>query len=305
MSGYISLTKKCPCRCLNCPLVDKDARTQPDLTLDEIKRTVEVGVAKGMNSIVLSGGEPTSHPDIIEIVRVLSQYPVIISFLTTCVAFANDRFMERLLGAAPASRMRIATAIHSYNPDLHDYMTSCKGSLKRALKGIDNAVKAGIFTTVKHLITRPTYRDLPVFVQKSYEVLPENMPLLLYNIDYCGVAYKQREIIQVSFRESEPYLSAALDYVISRSDSKRQVSVMDTPHCALGSKYWSFLRSLAKTTIPIYSDPATKGRKHKENLVHLSGPHFPPCELCSQREECPGSWPSVWNVFGAEAFRSL
>lgn len=304
MNGYISLTKKCPCRCINCPLVEKDASSQPDLTLEEIELTVKAGVQKGMKSVVLSGGEPTSHPQIIEIVRMIAQYPVMISFLTTCVAFANEKFMQRLLDAAPASRIRLATAIHSYKPELHDYMTSCKGSLKRALRGIDNAIQAGISTTIKHLITQPTYRDLPDFVRQTYERFPENVPLLLCNIDYCGVAYQQREIIRVSFIESESYLSEALNYVMSRTDSRRQVNVLDTPRCALAPKYWKFLYSQAKAKISVYNDPANKGRKHEEDLVNLSGPNFPPCEACAAREGCPGSWPSVWGVF-ANSFRSI
>lgn len=305
MNGYLCLTKKCPCRCINCPLTEKDAVSQPDLTLEEVERTVLAGVKKGMQSVILSGGEPTAHPQILDIVRILAKYPIKVSFLTTCVAFANEHFMLQLLEAIPGDRLRLATAIHSFDEEKNDFMTSSKGSLRRTLKGMDNAISAGISTTLKHLITGCTYRDMPSFICKVYERFPSSVPLLFCNIDYCGTAYRQQQILRVSFRESEPYLSAALDYALEHIDNCRQVNVLDTPRCALAPRYWSFLYSQAKMRIPVYNDPGNKGRQHQEDLTNVSGPYFPPCEACTQQEFCSGTWPSVWNIFGESNFRPL
>ncbi len=302
-SGYISLTMKCPNRCLNCPLHEKDFSSHPDLSIDEVRATVEAGIEHGMTRITLSGGEPMLHRHFLKVMEVLAQYPIVVGFLTTAITLSNRRFLNDLLSVMPASRMNIATAIHSFDSKLHDYMMQHEGSLKYTLTGLHHAIDAGIQTTVKHLITAPTYRHMPEFVERLYTEFPDRVTLLLCNIDYCGVAYKQQEAIKVSYAESRPYLSQALDFVRSRAaESKRLVRVLDTPRCAIDEKYWPYLHSQAGMKIPVYNDPNNENREFRENLQNISGPYFKPCYRCKMQSQCPGTWPSVKGVFGEDIF---
>jgi hypothetical protein len=74
----IALTYVCNVRCANCCTLSTQAKTtrQEDLSLDQIKQFVEESVAANhrWQWIKLHGGEPTLHPNFIEVCEVLAAY---------------------------------------------------------------------------------------------------------------------------------------------------------------------------------------------------------------------------------------
>ncbi|HEX7405032.1 MAG TPA: GTP 3',8-cyclase MoaA [Candidatus Nanopelagicaceae bacterium] len=71
----VSLTDRCSLRCTYCMPHDFAAWLPSDhlLTTDELLTVLEVGIAEGIEEVRLTGGEPLLRPDIVEIVRRISQ----------------------------------------------------------------------------------------------------------------------------------------------------------------------------------------------------------------------------------------
>lgn len=294
-SGYINLTSRCPHTCINCP-IHSYALNCGELSLEEIYSTIDSGIRKGMDSIVLSGGEPTFHTRFFDVIKYLAQYPIKVSMLTTAISFSNDKFIERLLDCIDVSRVRIASAIHSFDASVNDYMTQNNKTFRHIMRGLHNAIDAGISTSIKHLITKPTYQAMPEFVRRYSEEFPINVPLLICNIDYCGRAYEHVDSLKVSFKESRPYLEAALDYLMIHQKD-RAIHVLDTPLCVVSRRFWRLLNSQAGQVIPVYNAPANRERKPIENMVNTSGPYFMCCHECCVRHVCPGAWMSTETFF--------
>ena len=299
-SGYIALTTRCTHRCLCCPCRRESGAKGGDLPVEEVLQSVDEGIANGVTEMVLSGGEPTLHGDFLQIAEELAHRGLRIGLLTTAERFAESGFLEKVLSAVPANRLRVLTALHSFDPEVHDRMTRSEGALQRSLAGLQRLVAAGVSLTVKHLVTAPTFRALPAFAEAFLAEFPPPVRLLVCNIDYCGEAYRNRELLAVPFSVSRPYLEAALDRVASAAgkaktwNAESRVRVRDTPLCAVSSRYWPFFRSQASLKLAVYNDPAS--RVPKREVSNSSGPFFRECVDCPVRAQCPGAWLSAESV---------
>ncbi|MBI4744013.1 MAG: radical SAM protein [Actinobacteria bacterium] len=65
---HFSITNKCPLRCPNC-YVDGGCEVNDELSLNDIKRSIDIFSELGVFQIAFGGGEPFAHPDLIEIVK--------------------------------------------------------------------------------------------------------------------------------------------------------------------------------------------------------------------------------------------
>lgn len=304
-SGYISLTSRCMHSCRCCPCQNKTAGGMSDLQLKDILQTVDTGRANGMTDVVLSGGEPTLHKDFFEILRILDQRGMRIGLLTTAERFSNQEFLERTLEAVPASRLRVLAALHSFKPDLHDWITRTPGSFRKTYDGLQALSRVGANLTIKHLITAPTYRDMPEFVSVFVERFSAQVRLLLCNIDFQGEAFENRAELAVKFSSSRPYLEKSLEIMIHAAEkgawkAETRLRVRDTPLCAVSPKYWSFFHSQSNLRLAVYNDPVQQGKTPQREVSNSSGPFFRQCESCEVRNCCPGTWLSAEKVFGPD-----
>ena len=141
----ISVTDRCDLRCTYCmpaeglPWVPRDEI----LTFEEIARLARIAVERwGVDSIRLTGGEPTVRHDLVSLVRMLAELDVDLSMTT------NGLSLRRL--AAPlreAGLRRVNVSLDTLRPDRFREITRRDG-LDRVLDGIDAAVAAG-FDPVK------------------------------------------------------------------------------------------------------------------------------------------------------------
>jgi hypothetical protein len=71
----IDITYRCNLGCYNCSRSCGNSEPIPDMTIDQIKRFIDQtkAVNKQWKMVSILGGEPTLHPDIIEIATLLSE----------------------------------------------------------------------------------------------------------------------------------------------------------------------------------------------------------------------------------------
>ncbi len=104
----ISVTDRCNLRCVYCMPEDQKFRPMPHLmTRDEILRAARLLRSLGIEKVRLTGGEPTTRPDLVEIVAGLSEigFPRGIALSTNGVLFPR---MARALLAAGLTRVNVS-----------------------------------------------------------------------------------------------------------------------------------------------------------------------------------------------------
>ena len=93
--GYIQVIRRCNQRCVFCSNPDNDAV----LPADEVRRLVEDFARRGFEGVLLTGGEPTLHPGLPELIRIARAAGIAPRVITNGQRTADRVYLEELLAA--------------------------------------------------------------------------------------------------------------------------------------------------------------------------------------------------------------
>lgn len=239
--GYLrlSLTKACSMKCVYCrPDFIDNPRGRAFLTPTEFARvTLHLVERHGVRKVRLTGGDPTSRPDLIEIVRRVAAIPGIDDLAMTTNGLTLARQAHAL---STAGLGRVNISIDTLDRERFAALTGVDG-LARVLAGIDAAVEAGLSPKLNAVVVRGhNERDLPALarfaigrglVVRFIELMPMG-PL--------AGAWERRYVSESAMREQiEPIVrhwtplsqgsDAARRYRVELDDGKRGVIGFITP----------------------------------------------------------------------------
>ena len=113
---YCAIGYVCNERCQFCPCSEGSINV-PSLSYDDIcfsiRKSIEEG---GVENILLSGGEPTIHPDFFRVLEFIRRYDVNISLLTNALRIADDNFANKMFSIIDGSKLDVTVAFHSHIP---------------------------------------------------------------------------------------------------------------------------------------------------------------------------------------------
>jgi molybdenum cofactor biosynthesis enzyme MoaA len=142
---WVRLTKLCNNRCVFC--LDSDEQDGAAVPAAVVLANLEKGIAAGCAQAVLSGGEPTLHPDFIEIISASKKMGYSwVQAITNGRMFNYAGFLDR---AAAAGLDEITFSMHDTDPERMDALTRAPGGFDEAMKGLLRALaKNGLAVTV-------------------------------------------------------------------------------------------------------------------------------------------------------------
>lgn len=160
---WVRLTRVCNQRCLFC--LDRDAQDGGFLTVEAVRRNLAAGRRLGHSRVVLSGGEPTLHPEYIGIIALARKLGYThVQTITNGRRFCYGNF---LASAMEAGLREITFSMHGHTPELHDRLVHVKGAFVQALTGLRQALRTpGLIVSVDVVINRlnlPVLRELLEF----------------------------------------------------------------------------------------------------------------------------------------------
>lgn len=130
----MSITDRCNFRCVYC--MEPDVRFAPPeslLTVDEIVRVAAIGESLGVRKIRLTGGEPTLHPRLAEIITGLAgATDVEIALITNASLLSRDS----LRAWKNAGLARLTISIDSLRPDRFARLTRSTSSPAQVIEGV-------------------------------------------------------------------------------------------------------------------------------------------------------------------------
>jgi len=142
--GYLrlSLTKACSMRCLYCRPKQLDhPRGEPVLTPPELEQLTEYLVRQhGVSKVRLTGGDPTSRPELIEIIERIGAIDGITDLAMTTNGLTLERDAARFLDAG---LHRVNVSIDSLDPQRFAQLTGVD-ALDRVLRGVERAQQVGL-----------------------------------------------------------------------------------------------------------------------------------------------------------------
>ncbi len=207
--SLIRINGHCNMSCAFC-FVD---RTAPDFPAAEMEREIDRMWTWNKNHLVLSGGEPTLHP---ELPRLLAHGRALgfrtIELQTNGVKLAELVYAEQLVDAG---LNKATISLHSVDPEHSDRITRLPRAFGKTIAGMHNLRRLGIDTQIAHVLTKANYRDLPGFVR----YLGSEFPAAGGHLSIClaiaqGISDLVYDWVIPSFSEIKPFVRDALDFCL-------------------------------------------------------------------------------------------
>jgi MoaA/NifB/PqqE/SkfB family radical SAM enzyme len=208
--GLIRINGHCNMSCAFC-FVD---RTVPDVALDELQQEVQKMAREGTRHLVLSGGEPTLHPQLPELIRFarwLDAFDVI-EMQTNGVKSADPAYAETLVAAG---LNKVTVSLHSVDPEHSDRITRLPNAFGKTLQSMHNFRRLGVLTQVAHVITKANYQELPTtmrFLRREFPAEGGHLSICLAIAQ--GISDLVFQWVIPTFAEIKPYVSDALDFCL-------------------------------------------------------------------------------------------
>jgi cyclic pyranopterin phosphate synthase len=138
----ISITDKCNLRCVYCQPEEgiQWIRDEELLSADEIVHVTESAISLGIKKVRLTGGEPLTRKDILEIVSGISRIPGLEDLSLTTNALLLDKLAGPLV---KAGLQRVNISLDTLKPEKYRKITRL-GDFQKAWQGILEAERAGL-----------------------------------------------------------------------------------------------------------------------------------------------------------------
>jgi pyruvate-formate lyase-activating enzyme len=131
---WVRLTRLCNQRCLFC--LDSWNHNGTYVDTGQLFQYIELGQRLGRERLILSGGEPTIHPDYVKFIRHGRKVGYDwIQTVTNGMMFAYPEFTRKCI---QAGLDEVTMSIHGHTARIQDRLTGVKGAFEQAIQGIRN-----------------------------------------------------------------------------------------------------------------------------------------------------------------------
>ncbi len=155
-SIYFYASGDCNLKCRHCwiepPHIDRTPKTTP---WKKLRPIFESAKELGLAGVKLTGGEPTLHPDITEIISDLTNMQLGVSMETNATLLSKE-----IVNAFKRARGFISVSLDGYDKESHESLRGVAGSWERALAGMKLLKDSGIGFQVICCLHRGNYKTL-------------------------------------------------------------------------------------------------------------------------------------------------
>jgi len=206
--NWVRLTYDCNNRCVFC--LDSDTHVGEMRDREEVRRQILDGRRANATRLILSGGEPTIHPDYVDFIRfgALAGYRRI-QTVTNGRLFAYPDFLKRCVDSGLGE---ITFSLHGPNARIHDALVGVKGAFDQEVAGLRNAIADGRpIVNIDIVINRANVRHLKEMLDLFIGYGVREFDLL--QVVPFGRAFTEgRDTLFYDLEEARPFLLEALAY---------------------------------------------------------------------------------------------
>ncbi|MCA9656974.1 MAG: radical SAM protein [Myxococcales bacterium] len=276
--GYIQVVRHCNHFCGFC----SNPTTPYTHDLESMRVLVDDLVDRGYFGVVMTGGEPTLHPELPEIVAYASERGLHVRMITNGWRLADRRFADEL---ARAGLRLVHVSIYSVDADVEARLRGVEGSLERAFAALDNAAAAGVEVNINSVINRLNADHLDRNVRYFLKNHPQVRHFVWNNLDpSMGRAEVNQELFVPRLADFELSLHRALR-LLHRAG--RTFRVERVPLCYMTEFAWASTetRKIIKGEERVVHFLDDKQTVRQTAWGHIYGDG---CEVCSLRPICGG-----------------
>lgn len=163
----IELTTKCDLRCNNCFALAA-LESKRSISFDRAKEIAKEGLVSGFRRLHLTGGEPTLWKDFFSLVEYAYEIGYESLFFNTHGGHLTEDYCQRI--ASYGNKISLTISLNGDAP-LHDAVRG-EGAHERAIRGIGNALQAGLQVELFVVVGKRLLGELPGFVDRTFRRFP-------------------------------------------------------------------------------------------------------------------------------------
>lgn len=213
---------KCNIQCVFCYY--RDNLNAPNRSFEDIKKDVDYAFSKGIREVDFSGGEPTLHPKLAELIQYCKDKGIeTVCIITNGIRLSKMGFAESL---KKAGLDEILFSVHGATADIHDDITKVNGSHEKISRALENAVSQGITVRVNTVVNKINVETLPDIARFVMKYKPLQVNFITVN-DWC-FAKELVGSLMLKYSDMAPLLKKACDELESHVE---YVNVRYIPFC--------------------------------------------------------------------------
>ena len=303
----LALTYRCDNECSHC--YNDKQRAKRELTTAEWKRVLTKLWTLGIPHIVFTGGEPTLREDLPELIAFAEGQGQITGLNTNGRRFKDKAYLDKLVSAGLD---HVQITVESHVSLTHDAITGRNGSHSDTLKGLKNALDAGIYTVTNTTIMERNKKEVLGTIEFLRKLGVKHIAVNSLIRSGKGKDAKGIEIGELKEILAKGCNDGILDSYEFRWYSPTPYCVLNPMEMGLGMKQCTACRmNMAVepdgTVIPcqsyyeglgnILKDPWKKIWEHKV-CKDIRDRDFAPdkCRGCSLLPQCGGACPISWKT---------
>lgn len=221
-SLQFELSSRCNERCIHCYIPNDKKNKGFDMPLRKVKSILDEFAQMGGIHVTLSGGEAFLHKDIIEIAEYCREKDLQISILSNLISLKDEQIPR--LKAVNLSLIQVS--LYSMNPEIHDFITTVKGSFDKTIASIEKLVAADIPIQISCPIMKANRKgyDKVLEYAKKLKVKAQTDYIMMARADLDTDNLANR----LSLEETEELLRDIIENDIQyREDTLKQSSISD------------------------------------------------------------------------------
>ena len=225
----INVGYSCNERCQFCYYMQtvREHDRSKDLTTSEVKRWLDYLRRRGLDTVDLTGGEPTIRRDLFDLVRYARDVGFrSVSVITNGLRLAEAQYARDLVAAGVDD---VLVSIHGATAAVHDRVTEVRGSFDRAVQAVRNLAAHPVRVRANCVVSGHNYRTAPDVLRLFQDLGIETANFILFN-PIVEADWRTEPELNVAYADAAPHLQAAID---GYHDKFRRVVVRYIPFCLM------------------------------------------------------------------------
>ncbi|MDO8737045.1 MAG: heme b synthase [Thermoleophilia bacterium] len=160
------VTRKCGLSCRHCRAAANKGPYPGELSTEKCFQVIDEIAELGKPIVILTGGDPMLRENIYEIARYGTEKGLKM-VMSPCGTLLNEENAQKLKDAGIE---RISISIDGANAETHDDFRRVPGAFDEAIKGIENAKKAGLEFQINTTVTKVNLAELPDILKLAIDL---------------------------------------------------------------------------------------------------------------------------------------
>ncbi len=150
----MALTFRCQNDCIHC--YAGGPHQTPELSTEQWKQAIDRLSDVGVFILTFTGGEPTLRDDLPELLLYAQNKGMVTGLISNGRRLKDKEYVAEL---EKSGLDFVQVTLESHRAEVHDAMTSAKGSWKETVEGIQNAVKSQIYVSTNTTLSKHNSAD--------------------------------------------------------------------------------------------------------------------------------------------------